>query len=649
MEQTVDMEEQENLKECIVSVPVSLSPFCQCSDGTRLGMASNQMRQALDIHNCEAPLVQTGLEEYYENHSDLKLVAQSDYIILAITKDFLVVKLNYKEFNISDIKVISIGRQDYEIFCVVGQHCKKGDILGRVKNRSGKGYKSILNGCNLLTAINSYYGFNYEDAIVISESCAKKLAHHERITETVTFNARQVLLSLNEDDYEPLLKPGTEVKEGQVIARIKNSDLNNINELISPPVEKFSPCDGIVDRVDVYINHYHDSTRELALYLNKILDINLVSLNTLLSGICSVYNANCKEEEKFKSIDDLPRHVVNEIIHLSGFSKQQKWRYKNAEVDCLVKYTIKKKAEFNIGDKIACRHGNKGTIPLIVPDEEMYQIDGRPVDLVINNMGLVGRMNLQAHISEFACSNLVKKVKAICNVLVKQGKEDSALEVIKDFYNRMDTTDGKYILGSIDFKKPATTLIDELHFVAPPFDSIDIYKLHDLLRRYKVSDIYEVYDPHYKGNIKMSVGYMFWEKLHHLSAEKIAARSLGGYNKKSMQPLSGKKVKGGQKFGEMEVWALIAHDADKLLTETLGLRSDDIQSKQSVLRNLITMGKAHLMESSNKSSEMFMTYLKALGLNIVSEEVDIEDEDDIVVTDINGKVLTTKEEKITQE
>ena len=106
LEQGITMEEQENLKECIVSVPVSLSPFCQCSDGTRLGMASNQMRQALDIHNCEAPLVQTGLEEYYENFSDLKLIAQSDYVILAITKDFLVVKLDYKEFGITDIKVI---------------------------------------------------------------------------------------------------------------------------------------------------------------------------------------------------------------------------------------------------------------------------------------------------------------------------------------------------------------------------------------------------------------------------------------------------------------------------------------------------------------------------------------------------------------
>lgn len=645
---------EENLKECIVSVPVSLSPFCQCSDGTRLGMASNQMRQALDIHNAEAPLVRTGLEEYYEAHSDLNLVAKSDYIILEVTPDFLVVKLDYKEFGITDIKVIHIGRHNYEVYCIPGQKVKKGDILGRVKNTGNGKYKSILNGTNLLTAINAYYGFNYEDAIVISESCAKKLAHHERVTEIVSFNARQVLLSLKDDCYEPLLKPGDTVSEGQTIALIKNSDLNNINELISLPIEKVSPCDGVIEKVDVYINHYHDSTRELALYVNEILNQNTISLNTILANICSVYNANSKDEDKIESIDKLPRHVVNEISHLSGFHKQQKWKYKNVELDCFIRYTIKKTAEFNIGDKIACRHGNKGTIPLIIPDDEMYQVTvtengktfKRPVDIIINNMGLVGRMNLQAHISEFACSNIVMKLKEICKCLLKIGKKTEVLELIKDFYNRMDTTDTKYILKSIDFERPIEELVDDLHFVAPPFDSIDIYKLHDMMKRYKVKDIFQVIDPHFDNKpIPMSVGYMFWEKLHHLSAEKIAARSLGGYNKKSMQPLSGKKVRGGQKFGEMEVWALLAHDANDLIKETLGLRSDDITSKQQVLKNLLTMGKAHLSEGKNRSSEVFLTYLKAIGLNIVNDTLEAEDkpEEEIVVTDTNGNTSTVKE------
>ena len=631
---------EENLKECIVSAPVSLCPFCQCSDGTRLGMASNQMRQALDIHHSERPLVLSGLEEYYENHSDLKLIAKDDCVILAIQPDFLVVKLDHKEFGITDIKVISTGRHDYTIFCVEGQKVKKGDILGRVKRWDCNEYKTMLNGTNLLTAINSFYGFNYEDAIVISESCAKKLAHHERITEVISFNSRQILLSLKDGEYKPLLEPGEHVKEGETLALIKNSDLSNINELISPPVEKLSPCDGEIERVDVYINHYHDSTRELALYLNERNDKNMIKLNKLLSSICAVYNANSDELDRIDSIDKLPRHVVNEISHLSGYNKMQKYKYKNVEVDVLVKYTIKKKAELNIGDKVANRHGNKGTIPLIVPDDKMFQIDGRPIDIVVNIMGLVGRMNLQAHVSEFACSNIVTKVKKICQRLIKNGDKTSALEVIKDFYKSSDTTEQQYIFRSIDFNKPVERLVKELAFIAPPFDSIDLYKLHDLLKKYKVKDIYDVYDPSCGKTIQMPVGYMFWEKLHHLSAEKIAARSLGGYNKKSMQPLSGKKVKGGQKFGEMEVWALLAHDASDLLKETLGLRSDDIESKQKVLRNLLTMGRANLMEGSNRSSEVFKTYLNAIGLSIEDEEQPDTEDEQTTVTMSDGKVMT---------
>lgn len=631
---------EENLKECIVSAPVSLCPFCQCSDGTRLGMASNQMRQALDIHHSERPLVETGLEEYYENHSDLKLIAKDDYLILAVTSDFIVVKLPYKEFGITDIKVISTGRHNYELFCIPGQKVKKGDILGQVKRWDSNQYKTILNGTNLLTAINEYYGFNYEDAIVVSETCAKKLAHHERVIEMISFNQRQVLLSLKENEYKPLLEPGEFVKEGQTIALIKNSDLNNINELISPPIEKLSPCDGEIERVDIYINNYHDSTREMALFLNNISNRNVINLNTLLANICAVYNAN--SEEKIEDISKLPRHVVNEISHLSGFNKIQKWKYKNVPIDVMVRYTIKKKAEFNIGDKIANRHGNKGTIPLIVPDKDMLQIDGRPVDLIINIMGLVGRMNLQAHVSEFACSGIVMRVKQVVKDLVKEGKEKEALDFIKDFYDSSDTTDTKYIYNSIDFTKPIKELIDNLTFIAPPFDSIDIYHLEKLMKKYKVQDKYEVYDPSFGGNITMPVGYMFWEKLHHLSAEKIAARSLGGYNKKSMQPLSGKRVKGGQKFGEMEVWALLAHDADDLLKETLGLRSDDIHGKQVALKNLITMGRAGLIQSNNRSSEVFKTYLNAIGLNIIDETVD-ENEDEITVTDSSGKTTVAKE------
>jgi len=599
-------------KDCIVSTPVTLIPFLQNDDGTRMQMASNQMKQSLDIFHSEHPLVETGLERYYTNKSDLCVVSPKDGRVLYIDKDFICLKLDESEFGISDIKILPTNRYNYHTFCVLGQVVRKGDVLAKVRRFNNKSFKSILNGTNLLTAINSYYGFNYEDAILISESCASKLAHQERVTETISFHANQIPLSLIKDEYEPFLKVGDEIKVGDLLALIKNSDLNNINELISPPFEKRSTCNGIIEKVDVYINNFHESTRELSLFLNKINNANAEKLNDILLNICAVYNANSKKKI---TVDDIPTHIVNEIQYLTGLTKRTKWKCKNIEVDVLVRYTIFKRSEFNIGDKLANRHGNKGTTPLIVPDKDMFQINGKPVDLIINIMGIPGRMNI-GQVYELWAANIVNKVKEMAMMALKDD-EEIAKNIIKEFYKDVDISDNKYVYNGINFDKPIKHLISELSFIAPPFDSASVYVLKGLLEKYGVKDELDVYDPSFKGTIKMPLGYMFWEKLHHLSEEKISARSFGGYNKKTMQPLSGKKMKGGQKFGEMEVWAALAYDANVFLDETLHLKSDSIDAKNITLKNLLDTGRANMVKGSSKISEVFKTNLEVLTLDLV--------------------------------
>jgi DNA-directed RNA polymerase subunit beta len=605
-------------KDCITSIPVTLVPFLQNNDGTRMQMASNQMKQALDIFHSEHPLVETGLERFYLNNSDLCVLCNYNGIVLHIHENYILLKLNELEYGFNEFKIIPTDKYDYTYFVKSGQPVKKGDILGKVKRfNSEKSYKTILNGTNLLTGINCLYGFNYEDSISISESCFEKLSHQERIVETIGFNEKQVPLSLKDGSYEPFLEPGTEVSIGDVLCMIKNSDLTNIGELISPPHIKRSSSNGVIEKVDIYINNYHDSTRELSLYLNQKYNNNIEGLSTILKRICSVYNAYTDENKINEK--DLPDYIVNEIQYLTGLTDRSKWKFKNVEINVLVKYTICKKSEYNIGDKLANRHGNKGTTPLIIPDEDMLKINGRPLDVVINTMGIPGRMNL-GQLYECYASNIVNKVKNISKKLVKMGKEKEAREVIKDFYNTIDKTDGKYIFKSIDYDKDINHLISGISFVSPPFDSIDVYNLKEALTKYKVDTIYKVYAPWSKTNIKMPVGYMFWEKLHHLSEEKIAARSVGGYNKKTMQPLSGKKLKGGQKFGEMEVWALLAHNAPILLQETLGLKSDDIEAKNKVLQTLLDTGRAKFTKIKSKASETFLVYLQSLGLDFQEDE-----------------------------
>jgi DNA-directed RNA polymerase beta subunit len=607
-------------KDCITSIPVTLIPFLQNNDGTRMQMASNQMKQALDIFHSEHPLVETGLEKFYLNHSDLCILSNYDGLVLDIHENYILLKLNELEYGFNEFKIIPTDKHDYTYFIKRGQPIKKGDILGKVKRfNTDKSYKTILNGTNLLTGINCFYGFNYEDSIAISESCFEKLSHQERIVETISFNDKQVPLSLKDGTYEPFLEPGSEVSVGDVLCMIKNSDLTNIGELISPPHIKRSSANGIIEKVDVYINNYHDSTRELSLYLNQKYNHNIQGLSETLKRICSVYNAY--SDNRQISEKDLPDYVVNEIQYLSGLTDRSKWKFKNVEINVLVKYTICKKSEFNIGDKLANRHGNKGTTPLIIPDKYMPKINDKALDVIINIMGIPGRMNI-GQVYECYASNIVNKVRNISKKLVKSGKVDEAREIIKDFYNTMDETDDKYILKSIDFNKNINHLISGISFISPPFDSVNVYQLNDILKKYKVETIFKVYVPWSKTYIKMPVGYMFWEKLHHLSEEKIAARSVGGYNKKTMQPLSGKKLKGGQKFGEMEVWALLAHNAPILLQETLGLKSDDIEAKNKVLQTLLDTGRANFTKIKSKASETFLTYLQSLGLDFEDDKED---------------------------
>lgn len=603
-------------KDSIVSIPVTLIPFLQNNDGTRMQMASNQMRQSVDIFHSEHPLVETGLEEFYLNNSDLCVLSLYDGIVLSVNSNFIVLKLDKPEFGITDIKVIPTSKYDYDFFVVPGQRVKEGDILGKVPRFNNKSYKSILNGTNLLTGISSYYGFNYEDAILISESCYRKLSHQEKIVETISFNNRQVPLSLKKGSYQPFLLPGDEIKDGDILAMIKNSDLSNINELISPPFEKRSTCSGVIEKVDIYINNFHDSTRELSLFLNQKYNYNIEKLNEILLGIVSVYNAYDKKGMTLKMIPD---HIKNEIEYLSGYTERSKWKFKNVPIDVLVKYTIVKKSSFNIGDKLANRHGNKGTCPLVVPDEDMFQINGAPLDIIINLMGIPGRMNL-GQVYELFSSNIVNKIKRISKSLVKNGKEKEAVEFIKDFYDTIDKTSGKTILRNIDFEKDVNNLISGLSFIAPPFESPTIYELKEIHKKYKVDSLYSVFDPGFQKNVTIPVGYMFWEKLHHLSSEKMSARSVGGYNKKTMQPLSGKKMKGGQRVGEMEVWALLEHDSELFLQETLGIKSDDVEAKKNVLKNVINMGKAHYIKGKSKATETFMTYLRSIGLDFITDK-----------------------------
>lgn len=601
-----------NKTDMIMSVPVSCVPFMEYSDGTRLNMSANQMRQSLDVFSNEMPLVRSGMENYYRDMSSLTIRSSYNGTILFVDNRLIVIKMDSPIVD-NYFDVIELNG-DYMLTCTVGEHTKPGDVLARKLAGNGS-LKSIVNGVNLLTAITPYYGFNYEDGIVISESCAEKLSHEELKTVRICLKKDELLLSLKNDKYTPLLSKGDRIVKGDVIASVKNASLKNMNNLISQPKRYLSDADGIVDDIRIYINEYPDVSSEFSRSMLAVLRENEKKLAGITSTIIEEYNKVSEDH-----IESLPSYILRVIESYSTYTSKRPFYNNEREYGVIIEYVIKEKHHFNIGDKLSNRYGNKGVVTLIVPDDKILKVNGVPVDIIINIMGLVGRMNMQSHLLELWASAITMKVRAICKYLVINKRINDALEVIKDFYDCMDNSETKFIAKGIDYSLDIKTLINDLAFYAPPFIGTDIYKMKELLKKYNVPDVVPVYDPSYGGKRNMAAGYIYWEKLKHLSEKKIDARSFGKYDVKTKQPSS---HSGAQRLGEMEVWALLEHDAADVLFEALSIKSDDIASKRKAIFDMINGNPINLPESMNsRVSDLFKTYIRSMGLDIARTEDD---------------------------
>lgn len=604
----------------IVSTPVSLSPFVESSDGTRLNMASNHMRQSLEILANERPMIITGLEDYYRDMSCLSVKAPCEGVVLYVSDKLIVIKMDIPMFD-TDMEVIDISRKKYNVLCHPGDRVITGDIICEEINENGS-RKEILNGTNLLTAIGPYYGFNYQDGVVISESCAEKLGHVSYHDMVVNVRKNAILLSLDDKQYKPFLKVGDTVSKGDVIGITKRMPVKNLSVLYEKPKKVYSEYTGTIVGVDIMADTIYEGAKEYYGEVISAIDRNMANLELMQKEILHAYNQYSDEP-----MTVLPDYVRTKIEAVSGFRKNRKFFAKRSYTGMKVIYRIKCIEPVSIGDKMANRYGNKGVITIVVPDDRMLRVNGRTVDIVINIMGLVSRMNLQPHVSELWASAIVSRVKDMCKLLVIQKKEDDALKLIKHFYYEIDNSSDKSLYKSMDFTIGIRKLIDNLAFVAPPFNGADIYLMEKLLDEYGLSDVQKVYDPSFGGNIMMSTGMMFWQKLHHLSAEKLLARSVGSYSPKTGQPMKRSDNK-GQRFGEMEVWALQEHDSETALKEFLTIKSDDLKGKAKAMKDIIYGKEAHMPETSEtRSSVLFRKTLNAAGLDIIEYDDNQDNQD----------------------
>ena len=517
----------------ILSVASSLIPFLEHDDANRALMGSNMQRQAVPCVHPEPPLIATGVEAKVARDSGQLIVAEEDGKITELDASHIVLLtkkgtkkiyplLNFVRSNqYTSISQIPVADK--------GQKVKKGEILADgVAIASGE----LSLGKNLLCAFIPWYGANYEDAIVISERIVKN----------------DVFTSCHIEDFS------CDVRETKLGPEVTTNDIPNVSEIRLKNLDK----DGIV-RIGAEV-------KAGDILVGKVSPKGEEELSPEEMLLRKIFGEKAKEIKDTSLI--LPHGERGKVIRVKIFDRSKGDRLEPGVIKRIQVETgyLRK---IRVGDKLSGRHGNKGVISKILPEEEMpFLEDGIPVDIILNPLSVASRMNI-GQILETHLGLAAKKLnyQAICPAL------DGPTEVeIKETLKKANLPEN----GKIQIFDGRTGL---------PFKE------------------------------KVTVGYMYIMKLIHMVEDKIHARSIGPYSLITQQPLGGKSQFGGQRFGEMEVWALEGYGAAYTLQEMLTIKSDDVPGRASAYEAIV---KGEEIQTPNipSSFNVLVAELKSLGLDI---------------------------------
>ena len=531
----------------VVSITTSCIPFLEHDDATRALMGANMQRQAMPLIKTEAPLVGTGVEFIAAKDSGVEIICKADGVVDYVDARKIVVKTaNGKDtyrlanFELANSSICSHQRPIVH----VGDKVKAGVTILADGNSTDKGELAL--GKNMTVAFMTFNGYNYEDAVILNENLVKDDKYTSLHLEDYEMQCRETKLgpeeitrdipNVSEEarrnlDENGIITIGTEVKEGDIL------------------VGKVTPKGMAELTSEEKLLH--------AIFGEKTREVRDTSLRVPHGGDGIVHDIKIYSR---KDNDELP----------AGVSK-------------VIRVYIIQKRKIQVGDKMSGRHGNKGVISLILPQEDMpYMPDGTPVDIMLNPQGVPSRMNL-GQILEIHMGMAAKKLGVHIATPVFDGAHISDIEEMMAEAG-MDS-DGKTIL--YDGR------------TGEPFDN------------------------------RIAVGVMYMIKLHHMVDDKLHARSTGPYSLVTQQPLGGKAQFGGQRFGEMEVWALYAYGAAHTLQEILTVKSDDVVGRVKVYESIIK-GQEINQAGVPESFRVLMKEFQALGL-------------DISIIDDEGRTLELKE------
>ncbi|TLY30006.1 MAG: DNA-directed RNA polymerase subunit beta, partial [Nitrospirae bacterium] len=648
----------------VVSVATALVPFLEHDDANRALMGSNMQRQAVPLIKTEAPLVGTGMEAVVARDSGYVVQAKRAGVVESVDARRIVVRAESgkkeegkrrSDINLDVYGLIKFQRSNQNT-CItqtpvvrIGQPVRKGQVLadGPAIDRG-----ELALGKNVLVAFMPWGGFNFEDAILLSEKLVREDAFTSIHIEEFEVEARDTKLgkeeitrdipnvgeeALRNLDESGIIRIGAEVKPGDIlVGKVtpkgetqltpeekllraifgeKAGDVKDTSLQVPPGVE------GIIVDVKIFsrkgmdkdersksiesddvlkLQRDHQDERRIIdeeknkkirkLLLGKIVgrdlmdpesgDVVLKKKGKLTAEILkklsdeNVRHIILSDPDEQKQLEEIERRAKEQGELLQTLYDEKVGRLKRGDelppgVIKLVKVYIAMKRKVSVGDKMAGRHGNKGVVSRILPEEDMpYLPDGTPVQIVLNPLGVPSRMN----VGQILETHLGWAARA---------------------------------LG--------------LHVSSPVFDGASEKEIKELLKKAKLppsgqSALYDGRTGEPFGS-PVTVGHMYMMKLHHLVDDKIHARSIGPYSLVTQQPLGGKAQFGGQRLGEMEVWALQAYGAASTLQEFLTVKSDDVPGR-SRMYEAIVKGEPFLEPGLPESFNVLVKELQSLGLDV---------------------------------
>ncbi|MGH9446251.1 MAG: DNA-directed RNA polymerase subunit beta, partial [Terriglobia bacterium] len=672
----------------LVSVAASLIPFLENDDANRALMGSNMQRQSVPLLRAQAPLVGTGMEQVTARDSGAVVLCKRDGIVDSVDSERIIVRVEGNGHSVqlsrevgADIYQMIKFRRSNQNTCINqkpvvkrGERVRAGDVLADGPCTEGG---ELALGRNILVAFMPWRGYNYEDAILVSEGLVKEDSYTSIHIEEFEIEARDTKLGpeevtrdipnvaeflLRDLDASGIIRTGAYVKPGDILVgkvtpkgetqltpeekllraifgekagevrdasltcppgiegiivdvkifsrkgadkddraqAIEEAEVGRLEKNLSDEIrilntERVERLAALLDGVELLADLHDEKTNKRLLSKGAILDRDAL-MHTSTRNLKRMRIAK-KDPSLIEKMDEIEEMTSRQIDILRKIADEKISKLKKGDelppgVIKLVKVYIAMKRKLSVGDKMAGRHGNKGVIARILPEEDMpYLPGGTPVEVVLNPLGVPSRMNvgqiLETHLG-WAAKELGNKMTQLLSQPARADLVRKELaSVLKSDRSAvwMDKLNDEEVL---DFARRYQAGVP---FATPVFDGATEKQIKEYLEKAGLprSGKIDLYDgmTGEKFDQPVTVGYIYMLKLSHLVDDKIHARSIGPYSLITQQPLGGKAQFGGQRFGEMEVWALEAYGAAHILQELLTAKSDDVYGRAKIYEAIV--------------------------------------------------------------